>query len=73
MLSAGFSRRKTSSASKLALFGFPRRQVATIGLVARKLRLQFEGAIYHVINRGNYRPNLFENPGDPAGIPRLPV
>ena len=31
--------------------------------MARKLRLQFEGAIYHVINRGNYRLNLFENPG----------
>jgi REP element-mobilizing transposase RayT len=29
--------------------------------VARKLRIQFEGAIYHVINRGNYRRNLFES------------
>lgn len=29
--------------------------------MARKLRIQFEGAIYHVINRGNYRRNLFES------------
>ena len=29
--------------------------------MARKLRIQFEGAIYHVINRGNYRRDLFEN------------
>lgn len=27
--------------------------------MARKLRLQFEGAIYHVINRGNYRHEVF--------------
>ena len=31
--------------------------------VARKPRLQFEGAIYHVINRGNYRRNVFESVG----------
>lgn len=31
--------------------------------VARKLRIQFEGAIYHVINRGNYRRDLFETAG----------
>lgn len=30
--------------------------------MARKLRIQFEGAIYHVINRGNYRRDLFEAP-----------
>jgi hypothetical protein len=24
----------------------------------RKLRLEFPGAIYHVINRGNYRLNM---------------
>ena len=29
--------------------------------MARKLRIQFPGAIYHVINRGNYRRNLFES------------
>jgi putative transposase len=27
--------------------------------MARRLRLQFEGAIYHVINRGNYRRDIF--------------
>ena len=31
--------------------------------MARKLRIQFEGAIYHVINRGNYRRNLFDSAG----------
>lgn len=29
----------------------------------RKLRIQFEGALYHVINRGNYRRDLFESAG----------
>ncbi|HEU5077668.1 MAG TPA: transposase [Opitutaceae bacterium] len=28
--------------------------------MARKLRLEFPGAIYHVINRGNYRSSLFK-------------
>ena len=27
--------------------------------MARKLRIQYEGAIYHVINRGNYRQDVF--------------
>ena len=27
--------------------------------MARKPRLEFEGAIYHMINRGNYRKDLF--------------
>lgn len=31
--------------------------------MARKPRLQFEGAIYHVINRGNYRRDIFETAG----------
>jgi len=31
--------------------------------MARKLRLQFPGAIYHVINRGNYRAWVFKSPG----------
>ena len=30
------------------------------GEVARKLRLEFPGAIYHVINRGNYRTWVFK-------------
>jgi REP element-mobilizing transposase RayT len=28
--------------------------------MARKLRLQFDGAVYHVINRGNFRRDVFE-------------
>jgi putative transposase len=31
--------------------------------MARTLRLQFPGALYHVINRGNYRRDLFETTG----------
>lgn len=31
--------------------------------MARRLRIQFPGAIYHVINRGNYRRDLFETAG----------
>jgi putative transposase len=27
--------------------------------MARKLRLEFPGAIYHIINRGNYRSWIF--------------
>ena len=31
--------------------------------MARKLRLEFHGACYHVINRGNYRRDLFAGKG----------
>jgi REP element-mobilizing transposase RayT len=31
--------------------------------MARKLRLEFPGAIYHVINRGNYRQFVFKSAG----------
>ena len=31
--------------------------------MARKLRIQFENAIYHVINRGNYRQDVFDSVG----------
>jgi REP element-mobilizing transposase RayT len=31
--------------------------------VARRLRIQYPGAIYHVINRGNYRRDVFETTG----------
>ena len=31
--------------------------------VARKLRIQFPGALYHVINRGNYRSDIFATEG----------
>jgi REP element-mobilizing transposase RayT len=29
--------------------------------MARKLRLEFPGAVYHVINRGNYRAYVFDD------------
>jgi putative transposase len=32
--------------------------------MASKLRIQFPGAIYHIINRGNYRRDLFLRPGE---------
>lgn len=32
--------------------------------MARKLRIQYPGAMYHVINRGNYRRDLFFNPAE---------
>jgi REP element-mobilizing transposase RayT len=31
--------------------------------MARKLRVQFPGALYHVVNRGNYRRDVFESAG----------
>lgn len=31
--------------------------------MARKLRIEYPGAIYHVLNRGNYRRDLFETTG----------
>ncbi|MEZ5278822.1 MAG: transposase [Opitutaceae bacterium] len=31
--------------------------------MARKPRIQFAGALYHVINRGNFRQDLFSGPG----------
>lgn len=31
--------------------------------MARRLRIQYEGAIYHVINRGNYRGDVFGTVG----------
>jgi len=39
------------------------RRVAEIGVpgMARKLRLDFPGATYHVINRGNYRSWIFQH------------
>jgi len=29
----------------------------------RKLRLVYENAVYHVVNRGNYRSDVFETSG----------
>jgi len=31
--------------------------------MARKTRIEYEGARYHVINRGNYRSWIFESAG----------
>lgn len=36
--------------------------------MARKLRLEFPGAIYHVINRGNYRAWIFKEDGAKAAF-----
>jgi putative transposase len=36
--------------------------------MARKLRLQYPGALYHVINRGNYRGEIFETDGAKAAF-----
>lgn len=38
--------------------------------MARKLRLEYPGACYHVINRGNYRRDLFGGNGAPAAFER---
>ena len=31
--------------------------------MARSLRIQYEGALYHVINRGNYRSDIYASDG----------
>jgi REP element-mobilizing transposase RayT len=38
--------------------------------MARKLRLEFPGACYHVINRGNYRGDIFRTVGAKAAFER---
>jgi hypothetical protein len=38
--------------------------------MARKLRLEFSGACYHVTNRGNYRRDLFAAKGAAAAFYR---
>ena len=38
--------------------------------MARRLRIQFAGAIYHVINRGNYRRDVFETADKAAAFER---
>ncbi len=42
----------------------PARAVAKSPAMARRLRIQFPGAIYHVVNRGNYRRDLFVSAGE---------
>ena len=32
--------------------------------MARALRLEFEGAVYHLLGRGNARQKIFESDGD---------
>jgi putative transposase len=34
-----------------------------VSVMPRPLRVEFAGACYHVINRGNYRRSLFEGKG----------
>lgn len=36
--------------------------------MARKLRLEYEGGLYHVINRGNYRADIFATAGAKAAF-----
>ena len=36
--------------------------------MARRLRIQYENALYHVINRGNYRSNVFSSVGTVRGF-----
>lgn len=38
--------------------------------MARRLRIQFPGAVYHVINRGNYRRDVFETADKAAAFER---
>src|ERR1051326_429287 len=35
-----------------------------VPFVARKLRLQYDGAVYHVMNRGNHREDIFRDDSD---------
>ena len=37
-------------------------------MMPRKLRLEFAGACYHVINRGNYRADIFQTEGARAAF-----
>jgi len=36
--------------------------------MARRLRIQIPGATYHIINRGNYRRDLFETTGSDSHL-----
>jgi REP element-mobilizing transposase RayT len=47
--------------------------LAGIGLtaeVARQLRSQYPGALYHLINRGNYQSDVFETAGAATAFAR---
>jgi hypothetical protein len=41
--------------------------------MARKPRLEYEGACYHVINRGNYRRPIFGTKESPVRFQAYPV
>jgi REP element-mobilizing transposase RayT len=41
--------------------------------MARKLRIEYPGALYHVINRGNYRRDVFETTGAAEAFLRVLV
>lgn len=47
----------------LLIFGCVESEKRQFGRMARKLRIQYPGAMYHIINRGNYRKDLFESVG----------
>ena len=38
--------------------------------MARKLRLEYGNALYHVINRGNYRADIFATEGAKVAFER---
>ena len=40
------------------------RAVAQAALMARKLRVEYAGAVYHVINRGDHREPIFKADAD---------
>lgn len=45
--------------------------VAAFGFMSRPLRVEFAGACYHVINRGNYRRTLFSDKGAAEAFERV--
>ncbi len=45
---------------------------AGVRAMARKLRLEGEGGVYHVLNRGNYRAHLFRAREDQGSLPEVP-
>jgi hypothetical protein len=41
---------------------------ATLCPMPRKLRIEYEDAIYHLMNRGDHRDNIFHNDKDRKGV-----
>jgi REP element-mobilizing transposase RayT len=50
--------------SVLSIDKFFDREVVSLAVMARKLRVEYEGAIYHVINRGDRREPIFRDDSD---------